>query len=75
MLKNITPSIDEDTLKAGRDYAKKQKMSLNSLIRKLLKQNVTGASIQWLNECFELMDRARANTGGKSWSRADLHRV
>lgn len=74
-MKNITLSIDEDTLKAGRNYAKRHKMSLNALIRKLLKQNVTGNSTQWLIESFELMDKAKANSKGKSWRREDLHRV
>jgi hypothetical protein len=74
-MKNVTLSIDEDTLKAGRNYAKRHKMSLNMLIRKLLKQNVTDSSIQWLAETFELMDRAKANSQGKRWRREDLHRV
>ena len=33
-MKNITLSIEEDTLKAGRNYAKRHKISLNALIRK-----------------------------------------
>ena len=74
-MKNITLSIDEDTLKEGRDYAKRHKMSLNALIRKLLRQYVTGTTTQWLTECFELMDRAGANSKGKTWRREDLHRV
>ena len=74
-MKNITLSIDEDTLKAGRNYAKRHKMSLNSLIRKLLKQNVTDSSTQWLIETFALMDRAGANSQGRRWRREDLHRV
>ena len=74
-MKNVTLSIDEDTLKAGRNYAKRHKMSLNMLIRKLLKQNVTDSSTQWLTETFELMDRAKANSQGRRWRREDLHRV
>ena len=74
-MKNITLSIDEDTLKAGRNYAKRHKMSLNMLIRKLLKQNVTDLSTQWLAETSELMDRAKANSQSRRWRREDLHRV
>lgn len=74
-MKNITLSIDEETLKAGRDYAKKHNMSLNALIRKLLKQSVVKSSTQWLTESFELMDKAKANSKGKTWKREDLHRV
>ena len=74
-MKNVTLSIDEETLKAGRDYAKKHNMSLNALIRKLLKQSVVKSSTQWLTESFELMDKAKANSKGKTWKREDLHRV
>ncbi len=74
-MKNITLSIDEETLKAGRDYAKKHNMSLNALIRKLLKQSVIRSSTLWLTESFELMDKARANSTGETWKREDLHRV
>ena len=74
-MKNVTLSIDEETLKAGRDYAKKHNMSLNALIRKLLKQSVVKSSTQWLTESFELMDKASANSKGKTWKREDLHRV
>ena len=74
-MKNVTLSIDEETLKAGRDYAKKHNMSLNALIRKLLKQSVVKSSTQWLIESFELMDKAKANSKGKTWKREDLHRV
>lgn len=74
-MKNITLSIDEDTLRAGRNYAKRHKMSLNMLIRKLLKQNVTNSSTQWLTETFELMDRAETNSQSRRWRREDLHRV
>ena len=74
-MKNITLSIDEDTLKAGRNYAKRHKMSFNALIRKLLKQHVTASSTQWLTESFKLMDKAKANSNGKTWRREDLHRV
>ena len=74
-MKNVTLSIDEETLKAGRDYAKKHNMSLNALIRKLLKQSVVNSSTQWLTESFELMDKAKANSKGKTWKREDLHRA
>ena len=74
-MKNVTLSIDDETLKAGRDYAKKHNMSLNALIRKLLKQSVVKSSTQWLTESFELMDKAKVNSRGKTWKREDLHRV
>ena len=73
-MKNITLSIDEETLEAGRDYAKRHNMSLNALIRRLLKQTVLSSSTQWLAESFEIMDKARGNSRGKRWKREDLYR-
>jgi len=73
-VKNITLSIDEETLEAGRDYAKRHNMSLNALIRTLLKQTVVRPSTQWLAESFEIMDKARGNSRGKTWKREDLYR-
>jgi hypothetical protein len=67
-MKKITLSIDEDTLKAGRNNAKRHKMSLNALIRKLLEQNVIGTSTQWLIEAFKLMDRAGLTRAARSGS-------
>jgi len=73
-VKNITLSLDEETLKAGRDYAKKHHMSLNGLIRRLLRQNVVGSSSQWLTEVFDTMDKAQADSRGAKWKREDLYR-
>ena len=74
-MKNITISIDEDILEAGRNYAQKHNMSLNSLIRKLLSQTVMNTSQNWLDDCFQLMDRADAHSGGKKWRREELYDV
>ena len=74
-MKNITLSIDEDTLKAGREYARKHNMSLNALMRKLLKQTVVGSSSQWLTDAFKAMDKAKADSKGAKWKREDLYRV
>lgn len=73
-MKNITLSIDEDILQAGREYAKRHNLSLNALIRKILKQTVVSDSNEWLNETFDLMDRAVADSKGKKWKREDLYR-
>ena len=72
---NITISIDEDLLKAGREYAKKHNTSVNALIRKLLEQNVRSQSADWIDECFKLMDQAKVNSLGKKWKREDLYDV
>jgi plasmid stability protein len=72
---NITVSLDEDLLKSRRKYAQKHHTSMNALIRTLLEQTVQPQSKDWLDECFDLMDRARANSRGKRWKREDLYDV
>jgi len=72
---NITISIDEALLKAGRKYAEKHQTSINGLIRKLLEETVESQSKDWLQECFDLMDRAKGNSRGKRWKREKLYDV
>jgi hypothetical protein len=72
---NITISIDDALLKAGRKYAEKHETSINALIRKLLEETVQFQSRDWLRECFDLMDRAKGNSRGKRWKREDLYDV
>jgi hypothetical protein len=70
---NITISIDEKLLKSGREYAGRHKTSVNALIRTLLEQTVKSDSAQWLEECFDLMDRAEGGSKGKRWKREELY--
>jgi hypothetical protein len=72
---NVTISIDEDLLKSARQYAEKHHTSVNALIRKMLEQTVKQDSIQWIEECFSLMDRAGVRSDGKKWKRGDLYDV
>lgn len=72
---NITLSINESLLRDGRRYAKEHDTSFNALIRHLLEQTVRTSSIDWLEECFSLMDIANANSHGKKWSREELYDV
>ncbi|MDY6905742.1 MAG: DUF6364 family protein [Thermodesulfobacteriota bacterium] len=72
---NITISIDEKLLKAGREYARAHNTSLNALIRQLLEKNVSQHSGQWVDECLQLMDQVRADSHGEKWAREDLYDV
>ena len=72
---NITISLNDDLLKAGRQYAKKHNTSVNAIIRKLLEQTVKSQSKDRLDECFKLMDQAEVNSQGKRWKREDLYDV
>ena len=70
---NITLSIEEKLLTAGRQYAKRHHTSLNNLIRRLLNNTVTNASEHALDDCFTLMDRAGGDSRGDKWTRRDLY--
>ncbi|MEK6646503.1 MAG: DUF6364 family protein [Candidatus Firestonebacteria bacterium] len=74
-MKNITLSLNEDVLNAGRSYAKKHNISFNALIRRLVEQTVVKSSSSWVEESFKLMDKAKANSNGKKWTREELYRV
>ena len=46
-MKNITLALDEETIEAGREYAKRHDTTLNSLVRKLLRQTASKGSSDW----------------------------
>lgn len=72
---NLTISLDEEVLRASREYARKRNLSLNALIRQLLEQRVRRVEATWIDACFERMDAARVDSGGRSWRREDLYDV
>jgi hypothetical protein len=74
-MKNITLALDEKTIKAGREYARTHNLTLNSLIRRLLQQTVSQGSMNWIDECFALMDEAGVGSTKRTWKREDLYRV
>lgn len=74
-MKNITLSIDEDTLKLGREYARQHNISFNVLVRRLIEQTVKTSSTQWLNDTFSLMDKTNVSSKNQKWKREDLYRV
>lgn len=70
---NVTISIDEDLLQAGRRYAERNRTSLNGLVRQLLEDTVRSQEGGWIDDCFELMDRADADSKGRRWRREELY--
>jgi len=72
---NVTISLDDELIKAGRRYAQEHKTSINAIIRDLLKKTVNSETNGWLEECFALMDRARGDSKGQIWKREDLYDV
>jgi hypothetical protein len=74
-MRNITLSIDEDILKAGREYARVHDMSFNVLVRRLIEQTVVAKNDLWLEDTFLLMDKANVSSGNQRWTREELYRV
>jgi hypothetical protein len=74
MMKNITISLDEGLINAGREYAQKNQTTLNSLLRDLLAKTVLKKTEFQLEEMFRLMDQVNVkSTYGISWNREELH--
>lgn len=74
-MKNITLSIDDHLLQAGRDYAREHNISFNVLVRRLIEQTVVQKQARWLDDAFALMDKADVKSGNEKWTRGDLYRV
>jgi hypothetical protein len=74
-MKNITLSIEDEVLRAGREYARQHHVSFNVLVRRLIEQTVIQKHNRWLDETFSLMDRANVASSGEPWTREDLYRV
>jgi ribonuclease D len=74
LMKNITLALDEKIIQKGRKYASKHNLTLNSLVRKLLEQTVEEDSQNWLEECFQLMDKVKIPQAVRKWKRKDLYR-
>lgn len=72
-MKNITLAIDEETLEAGREYARRHRTTLNTLVRELLRKTVLSDRKAAVTEMFRLMDAHPGDSRGKRWNREDLH--
>jgi len=73
IMKNITLSIDEETLDAGREYAQRHQTTLNALVRELLVKTVLADRKAAVSEMFRLMDAHPGNSQGSGWTREDLY--
>jgi hypothetical protein len=75
-MKNVTLAIDEETLAAGREYAREHRTSINRIIRELLRRTVSkGSATTWPDEFLELAAQAGGDSRGAKWKREDLHRA
>ncbi len=72
-MKNVTISLDEETMEDLRTYSAARGQSLNAFLRELITRTVRkrkpGAS-----RLFELMDALPKTKVGITWKREDLYR-
>ena len=74
IIKNITLAIEEELLKAGREYARKHRISFNALVRKLIRQAVVSKITSWLDETFAMMYNLEITGEPVKWTRDELRR-
>jgi len=72
-MKNITLSLDEEVLEAGRNYAMRHQTTLNALVRELLVKTVIADRQIAVQEMFRLMDAYPGNSHGERWTRDELY--
>lgn len=73
-MRNLTISIDEQTLDASRKYAKARGLSLNALIRNLLRRTVQAGGASRLEETLRLAKELNIKSDGRRWTRDDNYR-
>ncbi len=74
-MKNITLSVDEDTLAEVRRYAANRDSSVNALVREFLREIATreDRARKARQKIRELSESSKARIGSRSWTRTDLH--
>lgn len=72
-MKNITLSLDDNVIDAGRSYAQRHQTTLNTLVRELLVKTVLIDRQAAVREMFRLMDAYPGNSHGLQWTRDDLY--
>ena len=72
--RNLTLSIETQLLELARRFARSKNISLNGLIRALLEQAVVPQSKpEWIEDFIETCKEVQGDSGGRKWSREDLH--
>jgi plasmid stability protein len=71
---NVTLSLSDDLVRAGREYAERHGTSLNALIRELLEKTVSPAEGVWPDEFLARIKQARGNSRGWKWNREEIQR-
>lgn len=74
-MKNITLSVEEDTLAEVRRYAAERGSSVNALVREFLREVATreDRARKARARILELSEESEARIGSASWTREELH--
>ena len=72
-MKNVTLSLDDEVLEAGRRYAQRHQTTLNALVRELLVKTVMADRKAGVQEMFRLMDAHSGNSRRRRWTREELY--
>jgi len=71
-MSNITLAMDKKLIEQGRTYAQRNGMSLNELIRKLLRDAIEPKPDS-LEGLWAIADSAGGGSKGQSWTREDAY--
>ena len=72
-MKNVTLTLDEETLEAGRAYAELHQTTLDALVGDLLVKTVVADRQAAVVEMFRLMDAYPGNSQGQRRTRDELY--
>ena len=72
---NVTLSIDEENLRQARILALQEGSSLNAVIREFVKKYISDHNHyqQITGRILQQAEQSRYNSGGRKWSREELH--
>ncbi|MDH5399724.1 MAG: DUF6364 family protein [Cyclobacteriaceae bacterium] len=72
-MKKITLSIPEDVLRRSREYAKKQGITLNQMVRNFLRQTIADQNENMEDRLDKIMDEMGVDTKNLDYNREDLY--
>ena len=72
---NVTLSIDEENLRQARILALQEGTSLNAVIREFVKKYISDHNHyqQITGRILQQAEQSRYDSGGRKWSREELH--
>lgn len=73
-MRNMTIALDDETFDASKAYAREHGTSVNAMIRQFLRATTAPASAQSPVQGFLALSReAHGHSGGRRWTREELH--